>query len=144
MLLNQLLLGTGFILGTAIFHVGGLIQLSLQLTKFNQRLIDRPVFLRLTGILSLAVVGVIAIHTPEVWVWAGLYIYLQEFVELYDALYFSVVTITTLGYGDVVLSSEWRLLSSFEAMGGLILFGTSTAFFLEVMRRILADVTEQT
>ena len=54
-----------------------------------------------------------------------------------DALYFSVVTSTTLGYGDMLLSERWRLLSTFEAMGGLILFGVSTAYLLALLRRFL-------
>ena len=54
-----------------------------------------------------------------------------------DALYFSVVTSTTLGYGDMLLSERWQLLSTFEAMGGLILFAVSTAYLLALLRRFL-------
>ena len=71
--------------------------------------------------------------------WAIIYLQLGEFEVLTDALYFSVVTSTTLGYGDIVLSSKWQLLGTFEAMGGLILFGTSTAFLLNVMRRLFDE-----
>jgi hypothetical protein len=34
---------------------------------------------------------------------------------------------TTLGYGDVVLAEQWRLLSSFEAANGIIMFGWTIA-----------------
>ena len=50
-----------------------------------------------------------------------------------------MVTSTTLGYGDMVLSERWRLLSTFEAMGGLILFAVSAAYLLALMRRVLDD-----
>ena len=51
-------------------------------------------------------------------------------------MYFSVVTTTTLGYGDFTLSDRWRVLASFQAIGGLILFGASTAFLFEIIRRL--------
>jgi Ion channel len=47
-----------------------------------------------------------------------------------------VVTYTTLGYGDIVLKPRWQLLSSLEAVNGIILFGVSTAFVFAVMRRL--------
>ena len=71
------------------------------------------------------------------FVWRGVKV--GEFDQLAKALYFSVVTSTTLGYGDVTLSESWQLLATFEAMGGLILFGASTAFMLAVMRKLFED-----
>jgi hypothetical protein len=46
---------------------------------------------------------------------------------LETAVYFSTVTFTTLGFGDITLDEDWRLLSSFEAANGLLMFGWSTA-----------------
>jgi voltage-gated potassium channel Kch len=40
-----------------------------------------------------------------------------------DALYFSIVTFTTLGYGDVVPKPPFRILAASEALAGLILSG---------------------
>lgn len=63
----------------------------------------------------------------HVWVWALLYVALGALESLETAVYFSTVTFTTLGFGDVVLDDEWRLLSAFEAANGLLMFGWSTA-----------------
>ncbi|MEM9736953.1 MAG: ion channel, partial [Pseudomonadota bacterium] len=52
------------------------------------------------------------------------------------ALYFSVVAFTTLGFGDVLLPQEWRLLAGLSAANGLLIFGVSTAFLVEVFRRV--------
>ncbi|MEM9322914.1 MAG: ion channel [Pseudomonadota bacterium] len=41
------------------------------------------------------------------------------------ALYFSVSTATTVGYGDIILTPAWQVLGTFESMSGLILFGAS-------------------
>ena len=53
-----------------------------------------------------------------------------------DALYFSLVTYTTLGYGDVTLNAEWRVLAAFEAVNGIIMFGWTTALIVAVVQRL--------
>jgi hypothetical protein len=52
------------------------------------------------------------------------------------ALYFSMVTFTTLGYGDVTLDDSWRLLSSIQAANGVIMFGWTTAQVTAVLQRL--------
>ena len=89
--------------------------------------------------MLITVLAIIFIHTVEAWGWAALFMVLGEFRDISTALYFSVVTSTTLGYGDVTLSESWRLLGTFEAMGGLILFGASTAFLIGFMRHLFED-----
>jgi len=41
-----------------------------------------------------------------------------------------------LKVGDVVLTPEWRLLGSFEAVNGIIMFGWSTALVMSVVQRV--------
>ncbi len=84
----------------------------------------------------VTVLGIFMIHTFEVWLWAILYLLLGEFESLERALYFSTITFTTLGYGDIILNVRWQLLSGFEAVNGIILFGVSTAILFAVMRRM--------
>ncbi len=52
------------------------------------------------------------------------------------SLYFSTVTFTTVGYGDIVLGIEWRQLATFEAMNGWIIFGWTTALIITVVERL--------
>ena len=138
---GQLILGTAMIVVAVIFHVAGLVYLASLLQRVDAALHRlRPRF-RLIMLLALATLVIIAIHTIEAWAWALLFYRLGEFTDLSNALYFSVVTSTTLGYGDVTLSETWRLLGTFEAMGGLILFGASTAFLLGTMRQLFYDAT---
>jgi hypothetical protein len=84
---------------------------------------------------------IIGIHTEEAGLWAYTYLALGEFSAIQDALYILVATSTTLDYGDVVLSEQWRLLGSFEVMSGLLLFGASTAFLVGLMRYVFSDET---
>jgi hypothetical protein len=74
--------------------------------------------------------------SASVWVWAALYIGIGEFHSLEPALYFSVVAFTTLGFGDIILPLEWRLLSGLCAANGLLLFGLSAAFLVEFIRQM--------
>ena len=137
MLTNQLLFGTVIITSTVVFHVVSLVLLANVLRYLNK---TRNLFESNSGLLFciiLTVLTIIGIHTIEAWTWAAIYYFLGEFSEFSQALYFSVVTSTTLGYGDIILSERWQILGTFESMGGLILFGTSTAFLLGLLEKLI-------
>lgn len=72
----------------------------------------------------------------ECWLWAGLFVWSGAVEDLETAIYFSTVTYTTLGYGDVTLDGNWRLLSAFEAANGVIVFGWTTAMVFMVAQRL--------
>lgn len=134
MLTSQLMLGTALIVANAIFHVSCLVWLAGLINSIGTSSSFSPSRKGLILLLAIAVLGLIAIHTASAWAWAAVYLVVGEFTELIRALYFSVVTSTTLGYGDITLSDRWQLLASFQAMGGLVLFGASTAFLLGVTK----------
>jgi hypothetical protein len=70
----------------------------------------------------------------EALLWAAAYVVLDEVQNLEHAFYFSMVTFTTLGYGDIVLDERWRLLASFQAATGIIMFGWTTAILITVIQ----------
>ena len=72
----------------------------------------------------------------EITIWAATYLVVGAMSALEPALYFSTVTYTTLGYGDVILNETWRLLASFEAVNGIILIGWTTALIFAFVRRV--------
>ena len=84
----------------------------------------------------LIVLAIFSAHVIEIWIWAVFYFFIEEFATFEAALYFSTSSFTTVGFGDLTLSEEWRLLSSLESANGMILFGWSTAFIFEIVRRI--------
>lgn len=139
---TQLLLGFALITTNAVFHVSCLVWLANLIHRMGSTRTSESGRMRLTLLLSTAVLGLIAIHTASAWAWAIVYLVVDEFAELSKALYFSVVTSTTLGYGDITLSEKWQLLASFEAMGGLVLFGASTAFLLGVTKSWFSHLEE--
>lgn len=92
-----------------------------------------------TLLLASATIWMLLALTAAAWLWAGLFMALGAFQALEPALYFATVSLTTLGFGDVILSQEVRLLSAIVAANGLIMFGFSTAFLLE----FVGDVREE-
>lgn len=139
MLGTQLLFGTIVVVFTVLLHVASLVYLAVVLQYISEKSINKNGQRTLMIMLTVAVLYILVLHTLEAWIWAAVFLCAGEFDSVADALYFSVVTSTTLGYGDFTLSERWRLLSSFEAMGGLILFGASTAFLLELMRSLFLN-----
>ncbi len=89
---------------------------------------------------TVALVGValwlLAALSIGTWIWAVALMSVGVFETFEPALYFSVVSFTTLGFGDIVLPEPWRLLSGISAANGLFLFGLSTAFLVEFLSRL--------
>ncbi len=136
MLSSQVFIGSAMIAFTVVIHTAGIIGLGVWLkAHFSRSMKNRSIPL-MTSILVIAIVGIFLVHTVEVLLWAVLYMWLGEFAEFERALYFSTVTFTSLGYGDITLQERWQLLSGFEAMNGIILFGVSTAFVYATIRKL--------
>ena len=62
----------------------------------------------------------------------------EPFGDFGNAVYFSSVTYTSLGYGDFVLENEWRQICGIEAMNGIILFGWTTALIFVLVQKLWA------
>lgn len=81
----------------------------------------------------------LTLHVIEIHLWALAYLILVpgDQLDTYEkAAYFSFVTFTTLGYGDVTLAEhDWRLLSGIEALDGIFLAGWSTALLFVIVQR---------
>jgi hypothetical protein len=80
---------------------------------------------------------IVLLHLIEITVWASFYLWAHAMPGLQPALYFSAVTYTTTGYGDVLLPKEWQLVGAVEALTGILMCGLSTGFFFAVVSRTL-------
>jgi hypothetical protein len=85
-------------------------------------------------ILALAAVWILGQITAGVWMWAGALIGLGVFDSLETSVYFSLVAFTTLGFGDILLPEEWRLLGGMAAANRLLNMGLLTALLVEALR----------
>ena len=85
-----------------------------------------------TAGLTCLVILLLLLHSLEVACWALLYDANHCFPDFQTAVYFSLTTFCTVGYGDVVLDREWRLLGGLEALTGMMMVSWSTVLLLGV------------
>ena len=99
-------------------------------------------FATITRLFVFVSVWIVLLHLAEISLWAGFYVWRNAMPDLPSALYFSAVTYTTTGYGDLVLSEGWRLLGAVEALTGILMCGWSTGFFFAIVNRVYEVVPE--
>jgi Ion channel len=78
----------------------------------------------------------VLLHLTEIAIWGLFYLWRGCLPNAESAFYFSGVTYTTLGYGDLVLAKPWRLLAPIEGLMGVLMCGLSTGYFFVVVSRI--------
>lgn len=88
-----------------------------------------------TGIITTSVLFVLLVHSVNVWIWALVFLGVGAFQALEPALYFSLVAFTTVGFGDITLDPDWRLLSGLTAANGFLTFGWSTAYMIALAQK---------
>lgn len=137
-MLKSILVGVGLTVVTVGIHATGTSWYIGKLRRAGIRSIkdERP--LNPIYVLCWTSTLLLSLHILEVTIWAIAYLLLPDIEAINTietAVYFSTVTFTTLGYGDVVIENSWRLLSAIQAMAGLLLFGWSAGFFLAVFQQ---------
>jgi Ion channel len=117
-----------------LVHAIGMTTLLRWLRNVNARVNARFWFATL---LLIRIAGcIILLHLIEIAVWAFFYAWNNGMPDLQSAFYFSAVTYTTTGYGDLLLPNEWRLVGGVEALTGILMCGWSAAFFFAVVTRV--------
>lgn len=132
----QLMLGSALMLLTLSVAGVAVWLMELTLARFHDWLAAPPHHLKLMGAMMLAALAALAIVTIDVWIWGLAFVALDVFDDLEHAVYFSLVSFTTLGYGDVLLPQGWRLLGGMAAANGLVKFGLLTAMLVELLRHL--------
>jgi hypothetical protein len=130
----RLIIASLIIIVTIAIHTGAML-LAVKVAKRKVSRWKRRIGMEnIYGIVSVVLIMFLA-SILEVWVWAATYLALNAIEGAERAFYFSMVTYTTLGYGDVVLDEQWRILGGFEAANGIIMFGWTTAMVIIVVQR---------
>ena len=93
-------------------------------------------WLHAVGVFSQALWLIVMAQLVEIAAWAALFLGVGEFSDFPTAFYQSAVNFTSLGYGDIVMSREWRLLGPLEAVAGMLMFGISTAVLFAVVQTL--------
>jgi hypothetical protein len=116
-----------------IIHAGGV---AWALRKLRRFFAGGQPFWHSTWLFILVAVWMVLLHLVEISVWAGFYLWSGAMPDLQSALYFSAVTYTTTGYGDLVLPEGWRLTGGVEALTGILMCGWSTGFFFAIVNHL--------
>lgn len=135
----QLFIGTIVIVLCILTEAAFIIAAQYTLTRHGAWFQRSPRLPKVFIGLSAVTLVLMAAHSVVIWIWAATLLLLGVFDGLEPALYFSIVAFTTLGFGDVLLPEQWRLLSGLAAANGLLIFGVSTAFIVEFFRDVRAD-----
>jgi len=111
----------------------GLVRFVLPLVR---RVVVRAPFWGGAAVLGSALVALLATSLAQIALWAAAFVWSAEFADFEEAFYHSVVNFTTLGYGDIVMSRQSRLLGPLEAVNGSLMLGLAAAMLFTVMGRV--------
>ena len=75
-------------------------------------------------------------HLIQAAVWGLFLRWTQLLPSITDGVYFTAASITTLGYGDILLKYPWRHLGTLIAITGVLMFGCSTAFLFVILQSV--------
>jgi len=88
-------------------------------------------------ILTAVLLVMLAGNLLQIAFWASVFILYGEFHDFATAFYHSTVNFSTLGYGDIVLNKDRRLLSGLEALNGVLMLGLTSSVLFAVMQAML-------
>ena len=133
-MLTKILLAACLVAVTVTIHATGLGMVLSHVLHSRVRREDTR-FWAITWLLIRIAWLLIMIHMLAIAVWA-LFFWLAKCLPNFESsFYFSAVTYATIGYGDLVLPKEWRMLGPIEGFTGILMFGLSTAFFFIVVSK---------
>jgi hypothetical protein len=136
-MLSKLLIAFCLMALCVMIHASGMI-VALRKMKASVDRLDGG-FWPATGMLVGTAGWTLLLHLAQILVWAFFYAWRGAMPDLTTAAYFSAVTYTTTGYGDLVLPEEWRLVGGVEALTGILMCGLSTGLFFAVFTKIFVQ-----
>jgi hypothetical protein len=87
-------------------------------------------------LVAKSTVAIVFLHGLVILLWAGFY-RMRCFPSWELAFYFSATSYSTVGYGDLILPANWRLLGPLEAITGVLMCGISVSVLFALVSRLL-------
>ena len=140
---TKILLAACLVAITVTIHAAGLGVVLSHVSRSKVQPEDTR-FWPITWLLIRIAWLLIMIHLLAIGVWAIFFWLAKCLPNLESSFYFSAVTYATIGYGDLVLPKEWRMLGPIEGFTGILMFGLSTAFFFIVVSKSVLQRTDET
>ncbi|MBE9476250.1 MAG: two pore domain potassium channel family protein [Proteobacteria bacterium] len=121
----------------SVVHIVVIIWSTSLLKILGPKLLRYSSKVRLGILLGKAFGFVIISHTIQVWILAFSFVIFKAIPRVGDAVYFALTTYTTLGYGDIILDTDFRVYGAMASVTGLLNIGLSTAFLAGLLGRLL-------
>lgn len=112
--------------------------LQRELSRYKTERSHRPFVKPVTIMMFFLLLG----HLVQFATWALVFVAIGQFKTFAEAFYFSAVNFTSLGYGDIVMDPEWRLLGPLEAANGVLMFGLSAGFLVSLLSLLFRTYTQ--
>ena len=141
-MLSELVLAFVIVAVCVIIHITGMASLMTLLLRRRAQIEQHPGLINRSLLLIVVFGIVIVLHLVQTIVWALFYYSRSLFQNFETALYFSLKTYTTVGYGDTLLPERWRLLGGIEGLCGVLLCGVSTAFIFAILNALFQIRTQ--
>ena len=135
----NLLLGLG-VMVLCLFVQAMLVVLSILFYARHQDSAKTPTFFSTLGVISGVMVVLVIGNFIQIAIWAAVFIQLGEFTEFLTAFYHSAVNFATLGYGDIVMTEEHRVLGPMQSINGVLMVGVSTAVMMSALQHSLKRI----
>jgi len=123
------------VLITLTIQCGGAAALIIWIRSIPRETQEVRVF-RCAALVMQTTVAVIILHGIVILLWASCYRWLC-LPSWESAFYFSASSYATVGYGDVVLPSKWRLLGPLESMVGMLMAGVSIGLLFAAVTHLV-------
>ncbi|WP_187428226.1 hypothetical protein ROLI_003700 [Roseobacter fucihabitans] len=136
--LFQLLLGSSLLILCALVHIFVISRIIGNLQRNNHFSAQRSGRYQILAVAGLFMI-LLGSHTVQIYLWAIALWLLGALPGYEEPIYFTLVTYTALGYGDVVLTPQHRIFGAMISVTGLVMFGMTTAFLVGVFSRILQE-----
>jgi hypothetical protein len=136
-------IGLALAAGTVAIHSIGTFFFLWVFEKFRAPASSRPGYTRVTFRLTSIVLALLLLHLLEVALWAACFNFRGCLPDMRTSFYFSLITYATVGYGDVVLTEQYRLLGGIEALTGVLMMSWSTALLIAYAQRVFSQLVHR-
>ena len=136
-MLGELAIAAAIVSVCLIIHIAGILLMADWILR-RREYFEQSAGRRHFAVLIVTIfAGIMILHVTQTSLWAAFYYAQGLFSDFETSLYFSMVSFTTIGYGDVLLPRTWRLLGVIEGFSGVVLCGVSTGFIFAVINAML-------
>jgi hypothetical protein len=132
-----LLVSTGLLFGSLLSYgvaMAFIVQVVARLIRTGY---TGLMFWKNVAVMMIILLITASAHLAQIALWAFAFLMVGEISTFEKAFYFSTQNYTALGYGDIIVSEQWRLLGPLEAINGILLFGLSTGVMFAVMSQLI-------